>query len=211
MENCNCLPSCNEVKYNYVIDSKRKLSDNEIEQHCNYGTPHMENIRLSEEARYDLIQVKNMTLEHGKYSKKVCRNYLSTQYARIKLKIDGTTHSRQFQTLRVSGSDKFAKIGGILTFSTGFSLIVIMELFYWIIATTKKMLTASDSDGVKVSPENGQIDPAAEIASLKSQLSEVKENELKLIMVQLLELKEKLGGLGTDTKRMNQVKLVNLE
>ena len=211
MENCNCLPSCNEVKYNYVIDSKRKLSDNEIEQHCNYGTPHMENIRLSEEARYDLIQVKNMTLEHGKYSKMVCRNYLSTQYTRVKLKIDGTTHSRQFQTLRVSGSDKFAKIGGILTFSTGFSLIVIMELFYWIIATTKKMLTASDSDGVKVSPENGQIDPAAEIASLKSQLSEVKENELKLIMVQLLELKEKLGGLGTDTKRMNQVKLVNLE
>ena len=196
------MPACNEVKYNYDIVSRRKFSDKEIKHYCGYGTPHMENIYQAEEATYNLIQVKDLSLSHGEYSQKVCENYLSTQYARIKLKIDGTTHLRQVQTLRVTSSDKFAKIAGTLTFSTGFSLIVILELFYWIIAKIKEMFTTSNSEGVKVSPENGQMDPVAEIASLKSQLSELKHT------VQLLKQKNKVE---TDTKSMNPVKVVNLE
>ena len=85
-QNCNCLPACNEVNYKYVIDSNRKFSREEIDELCVEGTPHYRNILQSETEHLELLKLSNLTFYLPVHVQTVCKGYVKTQYARIRLK-----------------------------------------------------------------------------------------------------------------------------
>ena len=69
-----------------------------------------------------------------------CQNYIQNNYARIKIRVDGSSYLKRLQSLKHGDADKFAIIGGTLGLFTGFSFIVIFKLIYWIIVTIKKVI-----------------------------------------------------------------------
>ena len=142
-QNCNCLPACNEVNYKYVIDSNRKFSREEIDELCEEGTPHYRNILQSETEHLELLKLSNLTFYLPDHVQTVCKRYVKTQYARIRLKMDGTSYLRRIQSLKYNDSDKFAIIGGTLGLFTGFSFIVCFELLHWICVTIQKHMESN--------------------------------------------------------------------
>ena len=67
-----------------------------------------------------------------------CRHYVQNEFARIKIRIS-SSYLKRVQSLKYSDTDKFSIVGGTLGLFTGFSFIVIFELFFWIGITLKKV------------------------------------------------------------------------
>ena len=166
LQNCDCLPACNEVNYKLVIDSNRKFSNEEINKLCADGTLHFRYISQSENKYMDHLKLINITLYPPDHAERVCENYIRTQFARVQVKMDGSSYLRRIQTLKYKDSDKFAIIGGTLGLFTGFSFIVFFELLYWILVTVQKNMS---------NPEKEEDPVMKEISSLKDQVSELKE------------------------------------
>ena len=166
LQNCDCLPACNEVNYKIVIDSNRKFSNEEINELCADGTPHHRYILQGERRYMEHLKLMNITLYPPDHAKRVCENYIKTQFARIQVKMDGSSYLRRIQSLKYKDSDKFAIIGGTLGLFTGFSFIVFFELLYWILVTVQKNMSEAEKEEDPVMKE---------ISSLKNQVSELKE------------------------------------
>ena len=173
LENCDCLPACNEINYKFVVDFNRKFSKEEINHLCANGTAHHRNILQSEKQYMEHLKLINITFNPHEHATKVCKKYIKTQFARVQVKIDGSSYLRRIQSLKYKVSDKFAVIGGTLGLFTGFSFIVFFELLYWILVTIHKNMSGSKTE---------EKDPLKEeLSSIKSQvLSELKEMILDL-------------------------------
>ena len=176
-EKCKCLPGCNEVKYKYYIDSQQTFSPLQVTEFCKVNTSHYLYISQREEEKLDVIRLTNMgyNMQDRDMTKnlqnrivEVCKEYVSTQFARIRIRIDGATHLKRIQTLKYSSSDKFAIIGGTFGLFTGFSFIAIFEFFHWLLVTIFKLVWQKDKPTL---PEVIQEDPMAqEIRNLKTTL-----------------------------------------
>ena len=166
LKHCDCLPACNVVDYKLVIDSNRKFSNEEINKLCADGTPHHRYIMQSERQYMDHLKLINITLYPLDHAERVCENYLKTQFARVQVKLDGSSYLKRIQTLKYKDSDKFAIIGGTLGLFTGFSFIVLFELLYWILVTVQKNMSDAEKEEDPVMKE---------ISSLKNQVTELKE------------------------------------
>ena len=75
--------------------------------------------------------------EHD-YAMQRCQHYVQNEFARIKIRIS-SSYLKRVQSLKYSDADKFSIVGGTLGLFTGFSFIVIFELFFWIGITLKKV------------------------------------------------------------------------
>ena len=107
-----------------------------------------------------------------------CQNYIRNDYARIKIRVDGSSYLKRLQSLKHGDADKFAIIGGTLGLFTGFSFIVIFELIYWIIVTIKKVIVLLTNNKSTNSNEDVQ-QPSLE-EKLTKEISMSQERILKL-------------------------------
>ena len=167
---CECVPACNEIVYKYYIDRQRKFTSEEISDFCrSFFTPHMQYIWHFEHANFDVLRMKNLTADRLAHSHRVCKHYISTQFARIHIRLDGTTHLRRLQSLKYSSGDKFAIIGGTFGLFTGFSFIALFEALHWILVTVFKLVWLKHKP---VLPEKNKEDPM--VQELRNQRHKIK-------------------------------------
>ena len=175
---CECFPQCNEVVYKYYIDRQRKFTSDEITDFCNVFTPHFHYIWHFEDPNFDVLRLKNLTAHSQDHTINVCKKYISTQFARIHIRLDGTTHLRRLQSLKYSSGDKFAIIGGTFGLFTGFSFIALFEALHWILVTVFKLVWLKRKP---VLPEKNKEDPMVqEMKIMKKKLLQMEKNETNL-------------------------------
>ena len=139
-ENCNCLTGCNEVRYKYYVDAKRPFSSNEVKEFCQISRPHYQYIRQQTvEPNFDVSRLKNFSLNSTYETIEVCERYVKTQFARVRIQMDGTSYLRRIQSLKYQTSDKFAIVGGTMGLFSGFSFIAIFEIIHWTMITLFKL------------------------------------------------------------------------
>ena len=194
------MPQCNEVVYKYYIDRQRKFTSEEIVDFCKQFTPHFEYIRHLEETNFNILRLKNLTADIVDHTINVCMQYVSTQFARIHIRLDGTTHLRRLQSLKYSSGDKFAIIGGTFGLFTGFSFIALFEALHWILVTVFKLVWLKRKP---VLPEKNKEDPMVQkMKNMKKKLLEMEKNETNL--------KEALAKQESINKNQNEA-LAKLE
>ena len=142
---CSCLPSCNSIKYDFNIDLTRKITNEEIEEMCFWGRPHMQYILETEKSIFELKRITNMSKLRERHVKEMCRSYLRHEYAHVTIRIDGTTYLKRVKSLKYTETDKLSIVGGTLGLFSGFSFIVIFELFYWVVTTVKRLFVKNAS------------------------------------------------------------------
>ena len=156
---CSCLPSCNSIKYDFNIDLTRKITNEEIEEMCFWGRPHMQYILETEKSIFELKRITNMSKLRERHVKEMCRSYLRHEYAHVTIRIDGTTYLKRVKSLKYTETDKFAVVGGTLGLFSGFSFIVIFELLYWVVISVKRLFVKnSPQQTSNVTPDNCSID-----------------------------------------------------
>lgn len=210
---CPCLPGCNSINYEYQIDSVRKFSDSEVMDFCPwYSEKDLMKIHgwYSTEYIYDDDISALMELKHNasydfspdNHVMSICRKYIRSEYARITIRIDGSSYLRRVQSLKHGDADKFAIIGGTLGLFTGFSFIVIFELFYWIVLTIQRVFTyVSKSNKVKVAQvQKEQYSTETlltEMSRMQKRILVLESNEKRKIdlLGEISELKEKFKFL----------------
>ena len=114
MRSCYCLPSCSEITFKYVIDSVRKFSPDEIKSLCGSGKPHYSAVLSGEEARFNVTKMANVSKDVYEHSKEKCHDYVGKGYARVTVKMAGSTYMRRSQSVAMSFSDKLGVIGGTI-------------------------------------------------------------------------------------------------
>ena len=216
---CQCLPACNEVVYKYYIDRQRKFTSEEISDFCPWDfEPHIQYIDHFEAPNFNISRLKNPTVtDNLRYEEQlrdhnidVCKHYISTQFARIHIRLDGTTHLRRLQSLKYSSGDKVAIIGGTFGLFTGFSFIALFEALYWILVTVFKLVWLKRNP---ILLEKNEEDPMVqEMKNLRKELLEIKQNEKEASAKQesiIKNLNERLSALESNpTKETSQEMIV---
>ena len=145
LESCSCLPSCSSVNYKIAIDSIKKFTASEVEAMCRmalYPQP-MYVYNTESKPLIDIINMMNVTESEGSHSLKSCRDYVANGYARITVKVDGSSYLRRSQSIAMSFSDKLGVIGGTIGLFSGFSFVAVFEFCYWIVITLFKYYKSS--------------------------------------------------------------------
>ena len=151
LTSCNCLPSCSEVKYKYVIDSNRKFSDVEISELCEMYSPHYFYVEQEIEEHYYVSRFNNLSADSNlgfgisRKSHEMCKQYIKNEYSRVTVRIEGSSFLRRTATLKYNLSDKVAVIGGTLGLFSGFSVLVLFETIFWAIVTLKKSVSNANT------------------------------------------------------------------
>ena len=216
---CQCLPACNEVVYKYYIDRQRKFTSEEISDFCPWDfEPHIQYIDHFEAPNFNISRLKNPTVtDNLRYEEQlrdhnidVCKHYISTQFARIHIRLDGTTHLRRLQSLKYTSGDKIAIIGGTFGLFTGFSFIALFEALYWILVTVFKLVWLKRNP---ILLEKNEEDPMVqEMKNLRKELLEIKQNEKEASAKQesiIKNLNERLSALESNpTKETSQEMIV---
>ena len=116
-------------------------------------------------------QKDHATINEHYYTMYNCRHYIGNEFARVIIKMKGSSYLKRVQTLKYSEAEKFTMVGGTLGLLTGFSFIVVFELLYWIVITFKKAC-------IVVPTSQNTVQPL--VASDKSKKSDKGKNDLQL-------------------------------
>ena len=201
---CQCLPGCDEVVYKYYIDRQRKFTPEEISDFCNPARAHREYIRHFEEANFDVLRLKNITMQRSDiwddHVDDLCKSYVSSQFARIHVRLDGTTHLRRLQSLRYSLGDKLAIIGGTFGLFSGFSFIALFEALHWILVTVYNLVWSKHIKPVV--PEDKQENPTD--LRTYQKLEEKLQDELTRYESMIKNLYEQLVAHESKIKNLNE-------
>lgn len=73
----------------------------------------------------------NYTGEYYDY----CDEALKNDFAIVEFQMEAKTYTTMKQSLKISNLEKVGSVGGSLGFFTGFSVLAIFELVYWIAVT----------------------------------------------------------------------------
>ena len=173
---CNCLPSCSEVKYKYVIDSSRKFSEVEVDQLCNTHRPHLLYVEQGLQATFEISRIRNFSAELHEETRKVCKQYIQNEYALITVRIEGSSFLRRTASLKYNMSDKVAVIGGTLGLFSGFSILVLFEILFWVFMTLKKAISNSTPPKDPMEILNDQVTATScQIEQIMQELEQMKE------------------------------------
>lgn len=213
LQNCNCLPGCNEVEYKYVIDSNRKFTDEEADKLCGPNKPHFNYILNGIFATFPFYQIKNNSLTQFEQVRSQCLNYIKNEYSRVTVRIGGSSFLRRVQSLSYTTSDKLGAIGGTLGLFSGFSFLVIFEIFHWAILTVKKAFWKSSA---MVEPKISNDITIVSVAqdSMKKEIENMKKEnnsmkkEIENIKKENTELRKMIDGNEAAKKTMT---VINIE
>ena len=133
-----------------VYDYNYGLKDKDILEVMNVKNPYC---ALAPDFKY----YSNLSFASYCFSIERCRHYIRNDFAIIKIRIQGSSYLKRVQKLKYSDADKFAIVGGTLGLFTGFSFIVIFELFYWLVITLKKAFTVLPKESPKIKKEPWKV------------------------------------------------------
>ena len=154
-EHCTCYPRCNTTYYSYNIDSQLPIR---IQKEClndisnpgwYYIYRKMAPITSSPVAFYDELtkMTKTGVFKADKmgdlrwYILEKCRESFQNDVAIVEIKIERNSHVIMKKSLKYTITDKIGTIGGSLGLFTGFSFMALIEIVYWILVTTMKIIT----------------------------------------------------------------------
>ena len=152
LSQCNCKPNCNEIDYEYRIDSVTKITGKKAFQLCQPEMPH----------RY-YISETNPGSEDQNAEFTECENYLLNDYARVTIQIDGKNAILYENVMATNMISKLGMVGGVLSLFSGFSFIVVFEALYWIGVIAQDVLYPSDAP-----QPNTSVRPTQNAATKKS-------------------------------------------
>ena len=178
MDSCECLPSCSQISYKYVVDSVRKFTPDEVLRLCKPQKPHFEVVNNGERPTFNITRMANVSKTLRVHSEEKCYDYVSKGYARVTVKMAGSSYLRRSQSITVSFSDKLGVIGGTVGLFSGFSFVALFEFGYWIFITLIKFFKSS------VEPE--EEDP---IQKLRKEMDEMKKRD-DALTAEIAKLKE---------------------
>ena len=171
IKNCNCLQGCSEVKYKFFVASSRKFTEDEVEEVCEKYKPHWLYVNRELEAVTQYKQMKNLSVLEATIGVETCKK----EYAHVRVRIDGSSFMKHSAGLTYTTSDKIALIGGTLGLFSGFSLLAMFEIVYWLIITIKRVFY---SKAASVEPEDQQEEKIKKL-ELKNKKFEEEIQELK--------------------------------
>ena len=202
MDSCECLPSCSQISYKYVVDSVRKFTPDEVLRLCKLQKPHYEVVNNGEEPTFNITRMVNVSKRLKEHAIEKCYDYVSKGYARVTVKMAGSSYLRRSQSITVSFSDKLGVIGGTVGLFSGFSFVALFEFGYWIFITLIKFFKSS------VEPE--EEDP---IQKLREEMKEMKkENDaLKLEMAKLQEILMKKENIAAPEEPPTTIVVTEME
>ena len=175
IKNCNCLQGCSEVKYKFFVASSRKFTEDEVEEVCEIYKPHWLYVNRELEAVAQYKQMKNLSVLDATIGVETCKQYIKKEYAHVRVRIDGSSFMKHSAGLTYTTSDKIALIGGTLGLFSGFSLLFMFEIVYWLIITIKRVFYP---DAASVEPEDRQDEKIKKL-ELKNKKFEEEIQELK--------------------------------
>ena len=178
MDSCECLPSCSQISYKYVVDSVRKFTPDEVLRLCKPQKPHFEVVNNGERPTFNITRMVNVSKKLRVHSEEKCYDYVSKGYARVTVKMAGSSYLRRSQSITVSFSDKLGVIGGTVGLFSGFSFVALFEIGCWIFITLIKFFKSS------VEPE--EEDP---IQKLRKEMDEMKKRD-DALTAEIAKLKE---------------------
>ena len=178
MDSCECLPSCSQISYKYVVDSVRKFTPDEVLSLCKLQKPHYEVVNNGERPTFNITRMANVSKTLRVHSEEKCYDYVSKGYARVTVKMAGSSYLRRSQSITVSFSDKLGVIGGTVGLFSGFSFVALFEFGYWVFITLIKFFKSS------VEPE--EEDP---IQKLRKEMDEMKKRD-DALTAEIAKLKE---------------------
>ena len=168
MDSCQCIPSCSQITYKYVIDSVRKFTQDEVLSLCKPQKPHFEVVNNGERPTFNITRMANVSKKLTEHATEKCYDYVSKGYARVTVKMAGSSYLRRSQSIAMSFSDKLGVIGGTVGVFSGFSFIGLFELCYWVVITLIKFFKSS------VEPE--EKDPIEKLREeIKKENDEIKK------------------------------------
>ena len=159
-----------------MVDSIRKFTTEEVATLCGNIRPHWQYVYNEEKETSNITQMVNVSKRLGDHADEQCHDYVSKGYARVTVKMAGSSYLRRSQSIAMSFTDKLGVIGGTVGIFSGFSFVALFEFLHWVVVTLFKFYKSS------VEPE--QEDP---LEKLERKMK--KENEaLKAEMAQLKEI-----------------------
>ena len=147
---CECLPLCNVKKFTTTetispLDTSSKCKEYKDRSRylTNFVHPRIPNSKIIEanikEIRYG-VPVPPKSFYGEEYVKHVCPKKIAENMAVIQVEVIDSSYVKMRQSLRTSFGEKIGFLGGTLGLFTGFSVMVLVEIAYWIIIMGKSIL-----------------------------------------------------------------------
>ena len=157
-KSCYCLPDCHSIQYATVKDEIPLSADyckglfSEYSPHITARLPivsllydqmykYMESTRTEDWNHYELHRYSrdryNFKAGVRFFDETMCQDWVIKDLAIIEIQMTSPAYLKMTQSAKVTLSDKISSIGGTLGLFTGFSLLAIVEILYWIIITIK--------------------------------------------------------------------------
>ena len=139
---CSCLPTCNSLKFSFTKDT----SPINLDDHCQgishgvleaYDKSELTWNNLMKLSSYAKRQKTSPTNWNSVFSKseeearEMCKKLYTEDMAIVEIQVEGQSYMKMRQSLRATTTDKVAAIGGTLGLFTGFSVVAIVEILYW--------------------------------------------------------------------------------
>ena len=147
---CKCQPLCNVKKFTTTetispleTTSKCKVGNNRNRFLLNFVFPRIPQSKIIETNIKDLkggVLIPPEYFYEQEYAKNVCPKKILENMAIIQVKVIDSSYVKMRQSLRTSFGEKIGVLGGTLGLFTGFSVMVLVEIAYWIIIMGKSIL-----------------------------------------------------------------------
>ena len=143
LASCDCVPSCSGISYKYVVDSIRKFTTEDVATLCGNIRPHLQYVYNEEKETANITQMVNVSKKLGDHADEQCHDYVSKGYARVTVKMAGSSYLRRSQSIAMSFTDKLGVIGGTVGIFSGFSFVALFEFLHWVVVTLFKFYKSS--------------------------------------------------------------------
>ena len=164
------------MKYKYVIESNRKFTDRETDRLCQTFKPQFYYPAFIEQGAYNVTNMMNFSQHISEYRLALCQNYVKNEFAQVTIRIDGSSYLRHIQSLSMSTADKIGAIGGTLGLFSGFSFLVLFEIFHWAWMTVQKLVAKSPTSIQPLDPITEKMKGIEqENETLKSKVAKIEE------------------------------------
>ena len=162
-ESCHCLPECKSTQY-ATVKVVEPLTENYCKARIQDEDSHIYSrlpiVSLLYDQFYEYIKntkpedwnheylhntprrntIQRLTRSAAWFDDKMCKDWVINDMAVVEIHIKSPAYLKMTQSARVTFSDKISAIGGTLGLFTGFSLLALVEIVYWIIITIKNIV-----------------------------------------------------------------------
>ena len=144
---CKCQPLCNVKKFTTTetispLESTSRCKEDKYSILTKFVHPRIPKSKIVEtnikKIKYG-VPVPEQSFFGAEYVKNVCPRKILENMAVIQVEVIDSSYVKMRQSLRTSFGEKIGVLGGTLGLFTGFSVMVLVEIAYWIIIMGKSI------------------------------------------------------------------------